>query len=192
MHIAKSPSIRVDSRVVLATAALAGVIPTAFAQPTENLIIGFAQSGQVAPLALPLSAGLTVAIALILTVTAFVILRRRASRGSRLFGWLLALSAGATLAVVGGEHAISEAQAVIAAPAINLSVSPGTLELSAYWNADVDPLTVTVTNTTGQSVQITSVSIDDTDFYDLSTPTTCVVGAVLAPNAQCTVTMSIE
>jgi hypothetical protein len=164
-------------------------VPTAFAQSTENLIIGFAQGGLQA---VPLSAGLTLAIALMLAVTAFVILRRRAVRGGRLFGWLLALSAGATLAVVGGERAISEAQAIIVSPTINLSVSPGTLDLLTYWNSNIDPLTVTVTNTTGQSVRITSVATDNTNLYILSTPTTCVVSAVLAPNAQCTVTLSIQ
>jgi hypothetical protein len=61
-----------------------------------------------------------------------------------------------------------------------------------YWNSNIDPLTVTVTNATAQSVRITSVATDNTDLYILSTPTTCVVGGLLAPNAQCTVTLSIQ
>jgi len=190
MRLVKSPLIRVGLRITLTAVALPGVVPAAFAQSTENLIIGFAQGGLQA--AVPLSAGLTVAIALMLAVTAFVILRRRAMRSSRLFGWPLALFVGATLAVVGGERAISEAQAFIASPTINLSVSPGTLDLLTYWNSNTDPLAVTVTNATSQTVRITSVATDNTDLYILSTPTTCVVNAVLAPNAQCTVTLSIQ
>ena len=75
---------------------------------------------------------------------------------------------------------------------IDLSVSPGTLEMSTYWNSNVDPLTVTVTNTTAQSVRINSVATDNTTLYILSTPTTCGVGLVLAPKAPCTVTLSIQ
>jgi hypothetical protein len=187
MRVSKSPSIRIVSRVAFAAAPLFGAVPTASAQSTEHLVIGFAQG---ASQAVPLSPGLTVAIAPTLVMTAFVILRRRAVRG-RLFGWLLAVSA-ATLAVVGGERVISEAQAILPPAAITLSVSPGTLDLLTYWNSNIDPLTVTVTNATGQSVRITSVAVDNTNLYGLSTPTTCVVGLVLAPNSQCTVTLSIE
>ena len=75
---------------------------------------------------------------------------------------------------------------------IDLSVSPGTLNLLAYWNSNIDPLTVTVTNTSAQSVRITSVTTDNTTLYLLSKGTTCVAGEVLAPNAQCTVTLSIQ
>jgi hypothetical protein len=78
-------------------------VPAAFAQSTENLIVTFAQRTSQAVL---LSPWLTVAIALMLAVTAFVVLRRRAVRGGRLFGWLRALSIGATLAVATVERAI--------------------------------------------------------------------------------------
>jgi len=189
----RSFSIRDVSRVALA-AALFAVVQTALAQSTENLIIAFAfasaQGGSQA--AVPLSPALTVAIALLIAATAFILLRRRTVRGRRLFAWLLAFSGAATLAAGGWQHAISEAQAALAPAAINLSTSPGTLDLLAYWNSNVDPLSVTVTNTSGQSVRITSVATDNTNLYILSTPTTCVVGNTLAPNAQCIVTLSIQ
>ena len=100
--------------------------------------------------------------------------------------------AGATLVAVCWERTISEAQSTLPAPTINLSVSPGTLNLLTYWNSNIDPLTVTVTNTTGQTVRITSVATDNINLYILSTPTTCTVGTVLAANAQCTVTLTIQ
>jgi len=181
------------AQIALAAVALSGVVSTALGQaPTENLIIAFAPvnvSSSIA--AVPLSIELTVAIALALAVTAFVILRRRGVSGSPLSGWLLALGACASLVAIGGEL-ISEARAALPPAAINLSVSPGTLNLDNYWQSNVDPLTVTVTNTTNQSVRITSVTTDNTNEYILSTPTTCVAGTVLSPNAQCTVTLSIQ
>jgi len=190
MRIANSLLIRVGSQAALAAAAFSGLVPGAFAQSTENLIIGFASAAQAA--AVPLSPGLTVAIALALAAIASLVLRGRPMRRGRLFGWLLAICAGATLAIAGGEGALSEARAAIAPAAINLSVSPGILDLLTYWNVNIDPLTVTITNATAQQVRITSVAVDNTNLYALSTPTTCVVGAVLAPNAQCTVTLSIQ
>ena len=132
MHIATSPLIRVDSRLALAAVALAGVVSTAFAQSTETLTIGFAQTAQVAPVALPLSAGLTAAIVLMLAATAFAILRRRAARGSRLFGWLLALAAGGNARRRRREARHFRSAGGHRRPGHQLSVGPGTLELSAY------------------------------------------------------------
>ena len=66
------------------------------------------------------------------------------------------------------------------------------LQLGAFWESDIDPLTVAVTNTTGQSVQITSVMLDNTDLYNFEAPTTCVVNEILPPNGQCTITLGIE
>jgi hypothetical protein len=189
MHIGQSLSIRVGSRIALAAAALPGFAPVASAQSSENLIVAFTQGG--ASQAVPLSPGLTIAIAIALALTAWVILRRRVPRGNRLLAWLLGLCAAA-LAVAGAERAISEAQAVLPPAGIALSVSPGMLQLNTYWQSNVNPLTVTVTNSTGNTVRITSVSTDNTNLYLLSTPTTCTVGTSLAPQAQCTVTLSIQ
>ena len=80
---------------------------------TENLIVAFAQRTSQAVL---LSPWLTVAIALMLAVTAFVVLRRRAVRGGRIFGWLRALSIGATLAVATVERAIPKRRQVSLPP----------------------------------------------------------------------------
>ena len=185
MRMPKSLSIHVGPRLALTAAALLSVTPV-FAQSTENLIVAFSGGSQ----AVPLSPWLTVATGIGLAAVAYVILRRRGARGGRLFGWLLALAA-ATLAGV-GERAISKAQAALPPAVINLSSSPGTLNLLTYWNSNIDPLTVTVTNTTSQSVRITSVTTDNMTLYILSKGTTCVVGNVLAPNAQCTVMLSIQ
>jgi len=54
MRIATSLSIRPGSQAVLADAALVGLVPTAFAQSTENLIIGFAAGGQATAAGVPL------------------------------------------------------------------------------------------------------------------------------------------
>lgn len=191
MRIARSPLIRIGSQVVLAAAAFPGLAPAAFAQSSQNLTIAFAAVSQPTA-AVPLSAGLAVAIALMLAVTAWLVLRKRTVRGSSLFGWLLAICTGAMLAVFAVERAISEAHAVLPPAAINLSVNPAMLDLTAYSSSNIDPLTVTVTNATGQSVRITSVSVDSTSLYVFSTPTTCASGVVLAPNAQCTVTLSLQ
>jgi len=189
MRKTPSPSIRIGARLALAAAAFSAVVPAAFAQTTEHLIIGFTGGTSQA---VPLSPGLTVAIAAGLAVSALVVLRRRGMRGGRLFGWLLALGAGAMLAAGGGERVISEARAILPPPAIDLTVNPGTLDLLDYWNSNIDPLTVTVTNATGQTVRITSVTTDNTDLYGITAPTTCTVTTVLAPNGTCTVTLGIE
>ena len=123
-----------------------------------------------------------------------LLLRRRARRGTRLFGWMLALAAGATLAVATGHRAISDAQATTGGviTLINLTTSPAALQLDAFWQANDDPLTVKVTNTTANTVTLTSVSLDNTNLYIFSSPTDCVAGRSLAPNAQCTITLSIQ
>jgi len=169
--------------------ALVGVAQTAYAQPApQNLTIAF--NTAITSQAVPLSAGLTFAIALILALAALVILRRRAARGGRLFAWLLAVVAGAILAVVTGQRAISEAQALVGpVTLIDLSVSPAILNVAAF--APGTPLTVKVTNTTGQSVQITSIVLAS-GIYFLSTPTTCVVSEVLPPAGQCTITLDLS
>ena len=47
-----------------------------------------------------------------------------------------------------------------------------------------------MTNTTNRSVRINAVALEaPSGLYDLSTPTTCVVGGVLPPNGVCTITL---
>jgi hypothetical protein len=184
------------ARVALALAASAAGVPSAFAQPTgETLSIGFTQAGVAsATQAVPLSPASTFGIVLLLAASGLLLLRRRARRGGRLFGWMLALAAGTTLAFATGHRAISDAHATTGGVVtlINLTTSPATLQLNAFWQANDDPLTVKVTNTTANTVTLTSVSLDNTDLYIFSSPTDCVAGGTLAPSAQCTVTLGIQ
>ncbi len=191
MRVTHSLSIRLGLQSALVVVVLCGSVTSALAQEgSQNLVIQFTQANIIQ--GVPLSPALTIAIALILGVVAFVIMRRQATRGGRVLGWLLALAALATLAVAGRQVVITDAQASTPATApLNLSVSPASLALFSYWDNDDDPLTVTVTNMTGQSVTLTSVELVGTDFYDPWTPTTCTVGLVLGPGGQCTVTLAI-
>jgi len=198
MRKARTFSLIGQRRLALALTAMAAA-PAVLAQQAQNLTVGFAP---VATAAVPLSGWLTAAIALLLAVSALVVLPRSGLRGGRLFGWMLALVAGATLFAVTGQQIFSEAKAVLPLPAINLSVSPGTLDLAPY---DSTPLSVTVTNATNQSVQIKAITLVPPDGpYTLSgapvgltalTPTpptplpTCVVTGVLPPNSACIVVL---
>ena len=198
MRKARTFSLIGQRRLALALTTLAAA-PAVLAQQAQSLTVGFAP---VATAAVPLSGWLTAAIALLLAVSALVVLPRSGLRGGRLFGWMLALVAGATLFAVTGQQIFSEAKAVLPLPAINLSVNPGTLDLAPY---DSTPLSVTVTNATNQSVQIKAITLVPPDGpYTLSgapvgltalTPTpptplpTCVVTGVLPPNSACIVVL---
>ena len=198
MRKARTFSLIGQRRLALALTAMAAA-PAVLAQQAQSLTVGFAP---VATAAVPLSGWLTAAIALLLAVSALVVLPRSGLRGGRLFGWMLALVAGATLFAVTGQQILSDAKAVVPLPAINLSVSPGTLDLAPY---DSTPLSVTVTNATNQSVQIKAITLVPPDGpYTLSgapvgltalTPTpptplpTCVVTGVLPPNSACIVVL---
>ena len=198
MRKARTFSLIGQRRLALALTAMAAA-PAVLAQQAQNLTVGFAP---VATAAVPLSGWLTASIALLLAVSALVVLPRSGLRGGRLFGWMLALVAGATLFAVTGQQILSDAKAVVPLPAINLSVSPGTLDLAPY---DSTPLSVTVTNATNQSVQIKAITLVPPDGpYTLSgapvgltalTPTpptplpTCVVTGVLPPNSACIVVL---
>jgi len=197
MRKARTFSLIGPRRLALALTTLAAA-PAVLAQQAQSLTVGFAP----VVTAVPLSGWLTAAIALLLAVSALVVLPRSGLRGGRLFGWMLALVAGATLFAVTGQQIFSEAKAVLPLPAINLSVSPGTLDLAPY---DSTPLSVTVTNATNQSVQIKAITLVPPDGpYTLSgapvgltalTPTpptplpTCVVTGVLPPNSACIVVL---
>ena len=199
MRKARTFSLIGQRRLALALTAMAAA-PAVLAQQAQSLTVGFAP---VATAAVPLSGWLTAAIALLLAVSALVLLPRSRLRGGRLFGWMLALVAGATLFAVTGQQIFSEAKAVLPLPAINLSVSPGTLDVAPFYPET--PLSVTVTNATNQSVQIKAITLVPPDGpYTLSgapvgltalTPTpptplpTCVVTGVLPPNSACIVVL---
>jgi hypothetical protein len=186
MRPARSLSLSPVPRIALAPVALLGIASTAFAQQVQNLTIGFATLNQAVAQSVPLSSGLTVGIALMLAAFALVVLRRKSARGARLLGWMLAVVAGTMLAFATGQRPISDAQAVNPVTLINLTTSPATLNVGALFpNPGV---TVVVTNTTGQTVRIDSITLD-MGVYGETAPTTCVVAGVLAPGGQCTITL---
>jgi len=195
MRKAKTFSLIGQRRLVLALTAMAAA-PAALAQQAQNLTVGFAPVATV----VPLSGWLTAGIGLLLAVSALVVLPRRGVRGGRLFGWMLALAAGATLFAVIGQQILSDANAVLPSPAINLSVNPGTLDVEPYYPST--PLLVTVTNATNQSAKINSITLVPPNIlYTLSAPVgltaltptpltplpTCVVDLVLPPHNACVI-----
>ncbi len=186
MRLAKSLSYLAKPRVGLALVALFDFAPAAFAQvppPPQNLTIGFSSLN---PATVPLSGWLTAGIALMLAAAGLVVLRRRTTHRGRLSGWVMVLAAGTTLALVTGQRVIPEAQAIVGpVTLINLSVSPASLNVAPF--APATPLTVVVTNTTSQSVQINSIILDPGPYSQ--TASTCVVTGLLAPSAQCTITL---
>lgn len=186
MRLAKSLSYLAKPRLGLALVALLGFAPATFAQvppPPQNLAIGFSSLNAAA---VPLSGWLAAGIALMLAAAGLVVLRRRPMRGGRLAGWVLVLTAGATLALATGQRVISEAEAIVGpVTLLNLSVSPASLNVAPF--APATPLTVVVTNTTSQSVQINSITLDPGPYSQMAS--TCVVTGVLAPSAQCTITL---
>ena len=90
----KFPLLSGEIALGLALVALLGFAPATFAQvppPPQNLTIGFSSLNAAA---VPLSGWLTAGIALMLAAVALVALRRRTTRGGRLAGWVLVLTAG--------------------------------------------------------------------------------------------------
>ena len=166
---------------------LLAAAPAALAQATQNLTVSFENFLPVAPL----SDWLTAGIALLLAASAVAVLRRRQGLPGRLFGWLLAVVAGTTLFTAVGQRAMSDANAVIVAPAISLVVSPGSLDVLPY--APTSPLDVVVTNNSGQTARITAIELDTLIFGSAAgVQEKAVIGEyVISPASSCGVgTMS--
>jgi hypothetical protein len=171
------------ARMAIAVAALLSV-STASAQAVQNLTIGFqaAAGGAVTATAVPLSDWLTASVALLVAVSALLMMRRQRLRGRKLLGALLAVAASATMFGVTGERIISTASA--AAPVVILDLTSPTVNVGALVpNTFVQ---VNVVNNTGQGAQITSITLDN-GIYLITTPTTCTVGLVLASGATCSI-----
>jgi hypothetical protein len=161
-------------------AVLFAAAPKAFAQiQPQNLAVEF-----VTAVPAPLTDWLTAGVALLLAATAFLALRRRNGRGTRVFGWLLAIGAGAALLSTTGGRVVTEAQAVIPAAAINLVTSPGTLDVSPYW--PTSPLDVVVTNSTGRVATITNVTLVNGNYAPPTVgSSTCLQNRTLSPGGTC-------
>jgi hypothetical protein len=162
----------------LAATGLLAIAPAAFAQqPPHILSVAFVSFVPGAPL----SDWLTAGIGLLLAAMAIYILRKRTNSSGRLLSGILALVTGATLLSVTGYRMVSEAGAFVT-PAINLTVSPGTIDVAPFFPSAV--LGVLVTNTTSQLVRITAITLDP-GLYTISPTTTCAVGLTLVPNGTC-------
>jgi len=188
MTAVKSLNLQEFPRVAFGAALFLVVTSSAWAQATQNLTIGFQPLGNGgSAISVPLSHWATGGIALIIALSALVLLRLGNGRGGRFFGAMVAAIAGATMLGVIGQRTISEAQATPVA-IINLSISP-TLNVGGLFpNQNV---TAVVDNTTAQSVQITSITLAP-GLYSIFGPTTCVTSLVLAPGATCTITLSLS
>ncbi|MBK7472601.1 MAG: midcut-by-XrtH protein [Betaproteobacteria bacterium] len=187
--------------VLISGLGLLAVAPAALAQSVQNLTVSFENFLPVAPL----SDWLTAGIALLLAASAVVVLRRRQGLPGRLFGWLLAVVAGTTLFTAVGQRTMSDANAVMVAPAISLVVSPGSLDVLPY--APTSPLDVVVTNNSGQTARITAIELDTLIFmnaarvqakqviigeYAISPASSCAVGTVLSVGNTCIVTLDFQ
>ena len=187
--------------VLISGLGLLAAAPAALAQATQNLTVSFENFLPVAPL----SDWLTAGIALLLAASAVVMLRRRQGLPGRLFGWMLAVVAGTTLFAAVGQRTMSEANAVMVAPAISLVVSPGSLNVLPY--APDSPLDVVVTNNSGRTARITAIELDQLILIDaarvqakqlifgqyvISPSSTCGVGTVLSVGNTCIVTLLMQ
>jgi hypothetical protein len=173
---------RISSRAGHVLAATAGLLvnaPAAFAQQ-QILAVNFTTSIPAAPL----SDWLTAGIALLLAATAVVMLRRQNARGARLFGWMLAVIAGTAFFSATGQRLVSDAQALMVLPTLNLISSPATLDVAPY--SPLSPLTVTVTNGSGKFATINSITLNPSSTpYTVSGESSCSRTPILAPSATC-------
>ena len=159
-------------------------LPSFAQQPPQILSVAFDTTFH----ALPLSDWLVAGIALLLAASALITIRRNRGRGARFFGVLVALAAGSVLFSMAGPRVVQQAHALLPSPAISLISSPGTLDVSPY--LATSPLTVTVTNNTGELAHITAVTLGN-GVYAIGAPTTCTVDLVMTPGSTCTVTLTL-
>jgi hypothetical protein len=182
MTAAQSLRLKEFSRVAFGTTLLLVVASPAWAQATQNLTIAF-QGGNAT--SLPLSNWTSVGIALIVAVTAFIVLRRRNVRGARFFGAMVAVVGGAVMLSGIDQHPISEAQASIPVTIIDLSTSPAILNVEPFIPFN---LTAQVTNVTSQQVTITSITLAPGPFV-IGVPTSCVASLILSPSQSCSIAL---
>jgi hypothetical protein len=153
---------------------------------SQNLTIGFQPLGATVATPVPLSGWASAAIALVIALTALLVLRRRKGSGGRFLSLVLALAAGAAILGVAGTRLISNADAVAPVTILDLAVSP-TLDVAQFFPSP--SVTVVVQNSTAQPVRITSITLAP-GAYSLSPPATCAVSTILATSATCTLTLA--
>lgn len=154
-----------------ATGALAQTI-------TQTLTISF-----TGPAPIPIGGWTAVVIAVLLAITGGVLLGRRSRTG----GWVWCaalLGTGALLAL----QPIRSAEAIIPVTPLNLISSPASVQF--VFPGAPDPTEVLVTNATGGTTTILSISLTPGPFGMTSSSNPCTVGLVLTAGATCTIGLS--
>ncbi len=162
----------------LAALALISIADAAFAQPQPQIEIDFARTlaAQV-----PLSPMLSGLIALALAAAAILVLRRNGQVG-RFFGWLLlGFAAAATWSTIDKASIVSDAVAFV--PTLQLTNSPATLTIPGDG-------TYTAQNTSGATISLTQVKLNNAGLFIIVAGTTCTVGLVMQPQATCVVVVN--
>ena len=174
-------------RILAAAIGLLAFAPDVFAQAAQQILsVAFVR---VSLAEVPLSPWLTAGIAIVLAVMAAAMLRRGGRRGGRLLGWVLVLAAGGVLLAASGQRLISEAIAGADPPVIDLTVSPGTLNVIVYSD---ETLVVDVNNATIHTERITAINLTIGPYFFAPNPGTCFVGLLLSPGQSCTVNLILD
>jgi hypothetical protein len=145
---------------------------------TQTLTLGFTGTSSV-----PIGGWTVVAIAVLLAVMGGVFVARRSRTGA--WFWAVALvGTGALLAL----QPMRSAAALIPTVPLNLVSSPASVQF--VFPGAPDPVNVLVTNTSGATATIQSITLS-TGPLGMSVATNpCIVGMVLAPGATCNIGLS--
>ena len=161
--------------------ALAGATCTAGALAqtvTQTLTLTF-------PAAVPVPVGgwTAVAVAVLLAAVGGVFLRRRSATGAWL--WSVALLGTGVLLTLQPMHS---AEAVTPTVPLNLITSPASVQF--VFPGAPDPVNVLVTNTSGGTATILSITLSAGPLGMTGSANPCTVGQVLAVGATCTIGLS--
>src|SRR5664279_1339137 len=145
---------------------------------TQTLTLTFAA---VTPV--PVGGWTVVAIAVLLAAVGGMLIRRRSARGAWL--WCAALlGTGALLAL----QPMRSAEAAIPTVPLNLITSPASVQF--VFPGAPDPVNVLVTNTSGGTTTILSITLSAGPLGMAGSINPCTVGLVLAVGATCTIGLS--
>ncbi len=146
---------------------------------TQTLSVGFSGAAPI-----PVGTWTTMAIAILLAVVAAVLLRRRSPTGA--WSWSAALlGTGALLAL----QSIRSAEAVITITPLNLTTSPAVVQFM-FPGAPFET-EVLVTNATGGTTKIMSISLGSGPYIMFGLANPCSVGLALAPGKTCTIGLMV-
>jgi hypothetical protein len=142
---------------------------------TQTLTVGFSGAAPI-----PIGGWTTVAMAVLLALVGAVLLRRRSPAGAWFWSAAL-LGAGVLLAL----QSIRSAEALIPITPLNLTSSPAAVQF-VFPGAPIQT-EVLVTNGTGGTTTILSITLGSGPYSLFGLPNPCTVGLILAPGASCTI-----